>query len=154
MNTITTAEGIADEISTRLAAVRVLQGAETDIGVSVYRGRSHIDEDMLPCCSIIELGDTPNHRGPTTAVESRWEFAAVVYLACDPSAPNVAAHKAIRDVKRAIFRTDGKPSRVWAGKVRGLEYLGYEMAPRSDGAAFVVAIVKFAVLTFEDVANP
>lgn len=152
--TLKHAEEIALHIQTRLQTLTIAQGAETDVGSNVWLGRLHVDDSMIPMVSLIEVGDAPTHVGPTTSVESTWEFVAYAYLPCDPANPSLAAHAAVRDMKRALFRTAGRPSRDWARLVRNVSYKGYEIGPRADGAAFVVAAVKFAVTSFEDVANP
>lgn len=154
MSVLQTIEDVADELVSRLAAVTVAQGCETDIGLSVLRGRIHIDDSMLPCVSVIETGDTPEHRGNGARVVTSAEFVAFAYLACDPMQPNVAAHKALRDLKRAVFRTAGLPSRDWGRRVQEVKYRGYEIGARSDGAAFVAVGLKVAVDFVEDLANP
>lgn len=154
MSTLQTIEDVAEEVASRLAAVTVAQGGETDLGLSVLRGRIHVDDTMLPCVSVIETGDSPEHRGNAARVVTTADFVIFAYLACDPMHPNLAAHKALRDLKRAIFRTGGQPSRDWGRKVQDVKYRGYEIGARSDGAAFVAVGLKVAVDFVEDLANP
>lgn len=154
MSTLQTIEDVADAIESRLAAITLANSCETDIGVKVLRGRIHVDDSMLPCTTLIEPGDTPEHRGAGTRIVTSAEFVAFAYLACDPMHPNVAAHKALRDLKRAVFRTGGVASRDWGRTVQDVKYRGYEIGARSDGAAFVAVGLKFAVDFMEDLANP
>lgn len=142
------------EIKTRMQGIRQAQGCETDIGARVLMGRVNVDDSLIPCVSVVEPGDKPQHKGPNTHIESASEFMLFAFLPCDPDDPNVAAHAAIRDIKRAIFRTDGKPSRTWGNKVKDVKYVGCAIGARNDGAAFVVATVKINVEAVEDLANP
>lgn len=148
------AEDIADEIHVRLARCMIAQGAETDLGRVTFRGRRKVDDTMLPCCSLIEGDDIPSRETRSTYYELSQRYVVFAYLPCDPNDPNVAAHKGIRDLKRAIFRTDGKASVTWGGRVKEVAYLGRDIGPRADGAAFVIAAIEFAVTFVEDVANP
>ena len=152
---IESAEGVASEILSRLAGVTVALGYETDVGASVFAGRKRIDDDQIPCVVLIEGGDVPSRSGPSrTSHKVVQHYVLQAYLACDPNAPNTAAHKAIRDLKRAIFRTAGKPDPTWNGKVSEVRYLGRDIGPRSDGSAFVVAVIEIEIDFVEDVANP
>lgn len=147
------AEDVAVEVCARLASRTVALGAETDLGVSVYQGRRRIDDSMIPCAVVIEGPDTAG-----SAVGARVEvdqpYTLFAYIPCDPANPNVAAHAALRDLKRAIFMTDGKADPRWGGKVREVRYLGRDIGPRADGAAFVVAAIDIGVQYVENLAAP
>lgn len=147
---------IALEITTRLQGCRVASGAETDLGARVYRGRRAVDDTLVPCATIIEGTDDVQESDGRRLLEARvaQDFEILVYVPCDPTHPNDAAHAAIRDVKRALFRTGGQPDRTLGGKVRRLIYRGRDIGPRADGASLVVAQVTVAVEYVEDVANP
>jgi hypothetical protein len=149
------AEQIAAEIADRLATRTVALGAETNLGVKVYRGRTRIHDDMIPCSVVIEGDDVVARErgvGPTVKIEQRYVLMA--YVPCDPDHPNDAAHKALRDLKRAIFVTAGKPDATWGRKVKDVEYLGRDIGPRADGAAFVLAVIEIAVEFPESLAAP
>lgn len=149
------AEQIAIEIANRLATRTVAQGAETDLGAKVFRGRVRIHDDMIPCSVIIEGDDVVARErgvGPTVKIEQRYVLMA--YVPCDPDNPNDAAHKAIRDLKKAMFVTGGKPDATWGRKVKEVAYLGRDIGPRADGAAFVLAIIEIAVEFPESLATP
>lgn len=153
MATLKSAEDVADEIAARLATCTVALGAETDLGARVYRGRKTIDDSQIPCSVIIEGDDVPqDQRQAQVALAQRYVLFA--YLACDPDNPNTAAHKGLRDLKRAIFRTDGKWHPTWGGKVKNIEYLGRDIGPRADGSGFVVAVIEIGVEYVEDLAAP
>lgn len=156
MTTLHSAEAIGLEISARLAARTVAQGAETDLGASVFRGRRTVDNDQIPCTSIIEGSDEVEDSEVSRAAETRikQDFVLLAFIPCDPVNPNDAAHKALRDMKRAIFSTDGKPDRTLGGKVRRVRYRGRDIGPRADGEAFVCASLEFAVEYVEDLSNP
>jgi hypothetical protein len=148
------AEDVATELKARLATLTVAQGAETDIGRKVYGGRRKVDDTMLPCLSVIEGDDIPSRETATTTYELAQRYVLFAYTPCDPDDPNAAAHAAIRDMKRAIFLTAGKPSRTWGSKVKDVEYLGRDIGPRADGASFVLASIEIAVTFVEALHNP
>ena len=148
------AEDVAAEVRTRLARCTVAQGAETDIGATVYQGRRRIDEDMIPCVTVIEGPDTPDRTRVRDTYEIAQQYVIFAYVACDPNNPNVAAHAAIRDIKRSLFTTDGKGDGRFGGAVMGVDYLGRDIGPRADGAAFVVAAVEISVNYSEQLSAP
>lgn len=150
----TKAEDIGTDIGTRLAACTVALGAETDLGAKVFRGRRHVDDTMIPCCVVIEGDDVPARSNVRTDVQLSQRYVLFAYVPCDPNNPNDAAHAAIRDMKRALFNTDNKPDNKLGGKVREIEYLGRDIGPRSDGAAFVLAAIEVGVEYVENLANP
>jgi hypothetical protein len=156
MATLHSAEAVGLELSARLAQCTVALGAETDLGVKVYRGRRTIDDDMIPCVAIIEGQDEveehPNSR--TAEAKIGQDYVMLAYLACDPQNPNDVAHKALRDMKRAIFSTDGKADRTLGAKVVRVRYLGRDIGPRADGAAMVVAALEIAVDFTENLSDP
>ena len=147
---------IALEITARLQTVRTANGAETDLGARVYRGRRAVDDTLVPCVTIIEGADEVQETDGRRTLGARvaQDFEILAYVPCDLSHPNDAAHAAIRDVKRALFRTNGQPDRTLGGKVVRLTYRGRDIGPRGDGAALVVAQITVAVEYVEDVANP
>lgn len=148
------AEDVTAAISTRLATCTVAQGAETDLGASVYEGRRHVDDEMIPCSAIIEADDAPDDRVVVTLMNVGQRYVLFAYVPCDPLHPNRAAHAAIRDMKRAIFLTNGKPDRTWGGAVRKVKYLGRDIGPRADGAAFVLAAIEIEIEYVEDLSQP
>ena len=149
-----TGEALAAEVLRRVALCTVAQGAETDLGAQVFEGRRKVEPDMMPCTSVIEADDTPSHSGGATRIENTQRFVIYAYLPCDPAHPNREARKAIRDLKRALFFTDGRRSTDWGRTVRGVKYLGKDIGPRPDGQAFVVAAVEFSVDFIEDLSAP
>jgi hypothetical protein len=154
MSMIRTGEALAAEVARRVALCTVAQGAETDLGLTVYDGRRKVSDDMLPCAVIIEGVDKPGRVTVGTQIEQHQQYVIYAYVPCDPSAPNVQARQAIRDLKRAIFTTAGKADPTWSRTVRLVTYLGKDIGPRADGAAFVLAAVEFAVEFVEDLAAP
>lgn len=148
------AEDVAAELKTRLQAVTVANGAETDIGVSVLQGRRRLDESQIPCTVIIEGNDAPDRVNVVASYQLAQQYVLMAYLPCDPDNPNIAAHKALRDLKRAVFLTNGRPDPRWGGKVKDVEYLGRDIGPREDGSAFVLALIEVAVTYVENLAAP
>lgn len=148
------AEDIAVEIATRMRTRTVAQGAETEMGTVVYEGRRFIDDSMIPCSVLIEGDDAPARIRLGTEYEVAQRYILFAYVRCDPEHPNRAAHAAIRDMKRALFLTDDKPSDRFGGKVRSIEYKGRDIGPRADGAAFVVAAIEIVVTYVEQMTAP
>jgi hypothetical protein len=155
-----TSADIEDELVTRLTAIRV--GAvepagtalyNTDIGARVYRGRRAVDHTQVPCVSIVEADDVVTRQGTVTQYNVGQKFALMAYVACDPDHPNQAAHAVLRDMKRAVFRTAGKPDKYLGSRVNEIKYLGRQIAPREDGQRFLVAILEIEVGYVEDVGS-
>lgn len=140
-------EAVGLEIKARVARINGTTPYETNVGRRVTLGRMHVDDTMVPMTTIIEMPDTPSRespRGNDYKIDQR--FVAFAYLECDPENPNLAAHKAKRDLKRALFRRlDGEPDRNLDGKVLRSHYLGSEIGPRADGAKYVVVAVEVGV---------
>lgn len=154
MALLQSAEPISDELVIRLGARTVALGAETDLGVKVYRGRRYVDDTMIPCCVLLEGQDEPERKNVRATYEIVRPYAALAYLPCDPDHPNVAGHAGIRDMKRAIFQGAGRDANTLDGKVAEVVYVGSAIGPRADGAAFVVATVEFSVRYVEDLLAP
>lgn len=154
MTLLQRASDIAAEVSARLANVRTANGAETDLGRLVLRGRRIPDDDMIPCTVMIEGDDSPDQASVSTKIENSQRYMLFSFVPCDPDHPNDAANAAIRDLKRAIFRTDGKADVRWGNRIRRVRYRGRDIGPRADGAEFVCASIEFVVEYVEDLANP
>lgn len=152
--TLHSAEAVGAELSARLATRTVAQGAETNLGAKVYRGRRHVDDTMIPCCVVIEGDDVPARVSVGTRYSLDQRYVLFAYVPCDPDNPNDAAHAAIRDMKRAVFVSGGQPDVKLGGKVKEVEYLGRDIGPRADGASFVLAAVEIGVSYVENVAEP
>lgn len=150
----TSADEVAAEVAARAATIRTSNGFESELGAKVLDGVVKVDDDMIPCLSIVEGADQVQN-GPSQRVviaHIKQQYALVAYAACDPNAPNVTARRLIKDMKRAMFLTDGKPDVTWGGKVRSVTYRGRNIGPRADGAAIVQAIVEIEVEYAEQLA--
>jgi hypothetical protein len=154
MTLLQRAEDIAAELKTRLLRCTVEQGAETDIGASVFLGRRSIDKSQIPCVVILEGDDVTERVSQRTDYQIEQRYALLAYLPCTVDDPNTAAHAAIRDLKRAVFTTGGRPDHQLNGQVKRVEYLGRDIGPRSDGEAIVLAIIEIGVQYVENVATP
>lgn len=149
-----TAEGVANEIRRRLLTCTVAQGAETDLGRVVHHGQAAIDVEQAPCCKLIEGDDVANPAGLKTDYQVEQRFAVIAYLRCSRDTPMTAAHAGARDIKRALFSTDGKPDARLGGTVKMIEYSGKQMGFRKEGELMVLVIVEFGVTYVENVATP
>lgn len=155
MTLLTTAAAVAAEIACRLALNTTAQGAETDIGCSVYRGKRSLDERLFPCTVLIEGADKPEGQQPGSAlIKVAQRYVLQAMLKCDPDHPNDAAHAAIRDLKRCVFLTNGKSDSRWGMKVQQVEYIGREIGARVDGAGFVIVAIEISVVYSENLGAP
>lgn len=149
-----TSEALADEVNRRVALCTQAQGAETDLGLTIFEGRRNPSTDSMPCAVIIEADDKPTHTGGASLVENTQRFVVYAYVPCDPLHPNRAARAAIRDLKRALFPNNGRRTCDWERTVQAVRYLGKDIGPRADGQAFVVGAVEFEVDFVENLAAP
>lgn len=147
------AEDVAAEVISRLEKITVAQGAETDAGRVVLQGRRSVSREDANCISVIEGDDVINDTR-RTSVDLSQKYVIVALIPCDIDNPNVAAHKVLRDIKRAIFTTAGKPDSKFGGQVDEVKYLGRDIVPRADGEALVQAIVEISVKYVENLADP
>lgn len=154
MISLHTAESVSAEIKTRVSRCTLAQGAETNLAATVFQGRRHVDETMIPCVTIVEADDTPSRVRVSDEYEIAQRYVVFAYVPCSANDPNIAAHAAIRDIKRALFLTDGRADVRLGGKVRMLDYLGKDIGPRADGAAFVVVAVEVVAHFVERISAP
>lgn len=154
MTTLMRAEAISLELKTRLETRTIAAGAETNLGAVVYLGAMKVDPEMVPCCVIVEGDDTPSREGVRTKVKLAQRYALLAFVPCDPLHPNVAAHAAIRDLKRAVFTSNGAEDWTLGRAVLSVDYIGREIAPRADGLNFVLAGIEIEVNYAENLANP
>lgn len=150
--TLNTSDDIAKYLTEVLQGITTANGFQTDIGERVFRGRLKHDEDRVPYSTLIEGEDKVTSQGVQTEIVVDQDFIIGAYLPCDPDNPNDAAHKAIRDIKKAVFssglarRSGGPGSRGQThGLVKELTYGGKDIGPRSDGKAIVYAVVYFTI---------
>lgn len=152
MTVYTRAEDVSNALFERLQTIRKPNGFETDIGQRVYKGRRNVDESQVPCLILIEGADTPTDRPgrlPSVAITQTYVVAAYVNVA-NPDNPNDDAHKALRDIKRAVF----KDNATLDGKVLRVKYAGRDIGPRADGVPVVFVTVDLEVEFVEDLTNP
>ena len=149
------ASDIAGHLSGLLSEIKTVDGYNTDIGLSVYRGRRKIDDDMVPCSVLIEGDDSPGENTGREEIKITQSYVLGGYVTCNPDQPNDAAHLVIKDIKKALFRkrtlTNG--SLNFDGRVRSVKYRGRDIGPRADGKAVVFAVVFIDVEFAETLAD-
>lgn len=147
-----TAGEVSALIESRLADITIANGCETDIGLRVLPGARKIEDEWVPCAVIIEGVDNvengPSQRTASAKIAQHYVLGG--YVRCDPQRPNDAAHKVIRDLKRAIFKGGANLD----GKVAKVEYKGRDIGPRTDGVNIVFAIIEIVVTYVENLAEP
>lgn len=148
------AEAIGAEISARLAAILVANGCETDIGQTVFRGKRKVNDDEIGtgCSVLIEGDDTITDRpGRKPVVLTAQRYVLGAYVPCNSDHPNDAAHKVLRDLKRAVF---ARENATFDGKVVAVQYMGRDIGPRADGVSVVFAMIEIDVHYVEELCNP
>jgi hypothetical protein len=152
---LTTAAAVAAEVERRLRLCTVAQGAETDLGAAFFAGRRTIDVSDYPCCILIEGADTPRdqtRQSGNVVIGQRYVLAG--FVACDADRPNDAAHAVLRDLKRAMFSTNGKPDSRFDGGVHDVLYKARDIQPRVDGQNYVAALIEIEVTYPEKLSSP
>ena len=154
MSVYVTADEVAAEIETRLARITPANGFVTDIGTSIFHGKIAVNDEDVPCVSIVEGVDNVRPASESqrfARVHVDQQYTLIGYAPCDPANPNVKAREMIRDLKRAIFGdANGQADAKWGGKVRQGSYRGRNIGPRADGAAIVMAYIEIEVEYAED----
>lgn len=154
--TLNRAEDVAGEVKRRLQLILVANGYETDIGQFISQGNRYTDVSKAPCSILIEGADHPQDQTPSSGnLVLKQDYVVAAVLACDPDQPNVVAHMALRDLKRAMFtNSDGTPGTTFDKRVKGVTYRGRDIQPRTDGKAFVATIFEFTVEYVEKLYAP
>lgn len=147
---------IATALSARIEAISVANGYMTDIGLRVFRGRREISVDKIPCVVLIEDDDSAEPQGSTKHSRNTCDVTAPyvfeAHLYCDPDHPNDAAHQAIADLKKALFRIDDHD---YGGLLSaGLAYRGRTIEPREPGVSAVAVAVRVEASYIESLENP
>jgi hypothetical protein len=153
MNRISTAEGVAAEVTRRMELILKSGGFETDAGQKVYRGKRKVDEEKVGtgCLVLIEGDDDPVARpGRQPLYKNEQTYILGGYLPCSAEHPNDAAHALIRDLKRAIFSDPEN----FGGAVDNVAYRGRDIGPRADGVNIVFAMIEIVVTFVEDLRKP
>lgn len=141
MTTLNRSADVAAEIVSRMSGITVANGYQTDIGTLVFQGRRNISDNSIPCSVLIEGTDDVTDQSARNVVRLRQHYVVGGYVECDPDNPNVAAHKVLRDIKKALFKDGDR----WGGKVQKVTYDGRDIGPRADGEPIVFAVVHFSV---------
>lgn len=154
---VNTAGAVAAIIYERMQGITVANGFETNMGLTIFQGRVKVaDEQVIKaevCASIIEGIDVPEDQrllGSAPEVKLEQRYGLVGYSVCDPDAPNEAAHRMLRDMKRAIWRNDA----TFDGAVKAVRYRSRDIGPRADGVNIVMALLEFGVVYVENLTKP
>lgn len=154
---VNTAWAVAEIVYNRVLQIKQENGYETNMGATVFQGKTRVADDQVldakSCLSVIEgidVVEAQAGRGRIPLVKLEQRFGLVGYAECDPSAPNIVAHKMLRDMKRAIWH-DGAN---FGGAVLEVKYLSRDIGPRADGVNIVMALIEFGVQYAEDLTKP
>ena len=154
---MSTASNLAVALAGCLENITIANGYATDLGAKVLRGRRRLTDADLPCVVIIEGDDRvmsesrsaqmPNARRKQVKLEQMYTLEG--HLPCDPDHPNDAAHAAIADLKKAVFKDV-----TLGGLVRDIDYAGRTISAREDGIDVVSGAIIIKLDYTEDLANP
>lgn len=147
---ISRANTIAETLKARLGQVRKASGYYTNAGRKVYRGKRQLDE--ADACTLFEgEEDAGSPRGePYTAIAVD-HFVAEACVECDPDNPDIAGHKLVADLCRAVF--SGSPT--LDGLLESpLTYTGRVIQPRLEGQSLVNVQIKLDATYLFTPANP
>lgn len=139
---------IAAALAARLAQVTTTGGYETDVGLTVYRGRRNTEPG--PHITLYEGEDTAKEQSLKAVVHLTQVYVAEAVDTCDPDNPNDRAHQILSDLKRAVFGSD----QTLGGLVKTIEYRGRLIGTREEGQDYCFASIRFAVEYVEDLKAP
>ncbi len=145
----TKASDIAEYLTTLIQTIKIADGFNTDIGLTVFRGRKKIDDDMVPCGVIIEGEDRPGDNAGRESIKITQSYVLGGYVKCDPDNPNDDAHLVIKDLKKVLF---GQGPRM-GNRVAAIRYQGRDIGPRADGVAIVFAVINVDIEFAETLAD-
>ncbi len=145
----TKASDIAEYLTTLIQKIKIEDGFNTDIGLTVFRGRKKIDDTMVPCGVIIEGEDRPGENVGREEIKITQDYVLGGYVQCSADNPNDAAHLVIKDLKKVIF---GQGPRL-DGRVKSVSYEGRDIGPRADGVAIVFAVIHISIVFAETLAD-
>ena len=106
----------------------------------------------MPCTVLVEGTDRDIaiRPGRLPFIKARADYSVHRYVPCDPDDPNVAAFAARREVLQALYLTGGEPDTTLGASIpSGLQYEGTDIAPRDDGAKFVLVAVQLSAEVVE-----
>lgn len=155
----TRARDVALHLNALLSNITQANGFETDIGATVFRGKRKIEDTSVPCAVLLEGDDTPTSGQGDDSVTIKQSYVLGGYAVCDPDHPNDTAHQIVSDLKRAVFKlvdpTKAESIRgttSFGGRVKGVEYKGRDIGPRTDGAPIVFALIHIDVTFVEQLS--
>lgn len=151
MTIVSRADEIAKTLKTRLQSIRKSNGFHTDIGAKVFRGKRQLTTGN--CVTIYEGEEDAGRatrREPytTTAV---LHYTAEAALDCDPDNPDIAGHKVVADILRALFAGSETLDGLLAAPIL---YTGRVIQPRMDGQSMVAVQIKLDATYSLTPANP
>lgn len=145
----TKASDIAEYLTGLIQTIKTADGFNTDIGLTVFRGKRKIDDDLVPCAVLIEGEDRVGDNVGREEIKITQSYVLGGYVKCDPDNPNDAAHLIIKDLKKVLFSQGPR----MGGRVRAISYTGRDIGPRSDGIPIVFAVIHIDIEFAETLAD-
>lgn len=138
-----------DAIKTRLQAILVAGGFNTNAGAQVYVGRRSFDEnDTLPAVTVFDNGEQSEEIGSKRV---RNELVVSVEGFAAPSGDSLTATSdLVGDIKKAVLLDDVS----LGGLAQYLGYRGYSAQPPRDGGTISSVLVNFSVVYDERYGDP
>lgn len=147
------ARDIAVAISSAVGEISIANGYNTDIGLSVFRGKMTFSPDEMPCSVVVEGEDVVlEQRFRDVRLKQRYLLESHRrLLEAEIGNPNDIAHLMIVDLKRSIFKDPTLGGIIDKNKI---EYAGRNIGVREDGQPFISASIEIDVEFSEDLSNP
>lgn len=139
----TTRRAVLDELRTRLQAIQVSNGFNTDAGLAVFLGEiPQLGEDDPTQALVLVVGDdAPSYTGENVATLLAVEVQALVFDSAATPDPFDRIEEIIEDIRKALE----VPDRTLGGlvKQRGLVRAPTRSIPRQEGGQVVGAAVGY-----------
>lgn len=151
-----TAGGVSAIVSERLSQISKANGFETDCGTRIFRGRRKVEKEQVGttgCILILEGRDIPEQQigGRLAQVLLLQEYGIVAFVPIEGTEePNDAAHRALRDMKKAIWKSDA----TFGQQVKEVRYQARDIGVREDGTNHVEVLLEIGVVFVESLITP
>jgi hypothetical protein len=145
-------QSIIGALRTRLEAITVDNGFQTDAGARIYTGQapSQGPDEPTAALAIVAGDDSTGHQGEHVVVT--WPLQVVALVKADVDEPLLALEAVVADIKTAVELAD----RTFGGLLvaRGLTRGNTRVLPREDGSEYVGASVEYQVVFAERWGEP
>lgn len=138
-----TVKNALSAIETRLQAILVASGYNTDAGNQVYLGRRYFvgENTVYPLLTIFTGSEDPSGEGALGGYDLSRDIIIEGYVD-DASTPTVSLENLIEDIQQALEQSDI----TLGGVVDSLDYAGLEAPePPNDGSSIATVQVNYRI---------